>query len=129
MIQGGFGDRAHQSDRTAAIDQADLVLAKDLAEFDGGFDETGIGAGTGAAIDTYVVILLISAMWHCSVNRVKTACCGRDRNLPLNGGNRRKNYSARVFGERNGLYEGRMRINQKIQAAPQWARRLAPGTC
>ena len=40
VIQRGVGDRAHQADRAAAIDQPDVVLGKSLAERDGGFDES-----------------------------------------------------------------------------------------
>ena len=46
-----IGDRAHQADRAAAIDQADVVLGQDAAEGAGGFDEFRIAAGAGAAID------------------------------------------------------------------------------
>ena len=52
MIQRGFGDRAHQSDRSAAIDKPDIVLGKSLSQSVGSFDKAGAGAGAGAAIDT-----------------------------------------------------------------------------
>src|SRR5260221_10791150 len=51
VIENGFGDRAHQADRSAAIDQPDVVLGEDLAEGDRSFDKAGIGSGAGAAID------------------------------------------------------------------------------
>src|SRR6185312_14496063 len=52
VIEHAIGHRAHQSVRAAAIDQADAVLGQDLAERAGSFDETGISAGTGTAINT-----------------------------------------------------------------------------
>jgi hypothetical protein len=52
VIQRGFGDRAHQPDRSAAIDEPDIVLGENLSQGEGGFDKAGAGAGAGAAIDT-----------------------------------------------------------------------------
>ena len=52
MIEHGFGDRAHQADRAAAIDQANIVFSEDPAEPLCGLDEAGVCAGAGAAIDT-----------------------------------------------------------------------------
>ena len=45
------GDRAHQADGAAAIDQPGLALGQQRAERDRGFDEARIGPGTGTAID------------------------------------------------------------------------------
>ena len=52
MLEHGACDRAHHADRAAAIDQADAVLGEDPAKRGRGFDETWIGPGAGAAIDT-----------------------------------------------------------------------------
>ena len=51
VVEHGFGDRAHQPDRTAAIDQPDAAFRQQSAENRRGFKETRIGAGAGAAID------------------------------------------------------------------------------
>src|SRR5207302_7080356 len=52
VIQRGLGDRAHQPDRSAAIDEPDIVLGERLSQCEGSFDKAGAGAGAGAAIDT-----------------------------------------------------------------------------
>jgi len=52
VVQRGLGDRAHQANRSAAIDEANLVLGERLSQGDGSFDKAGIGTGAGAAIDT-----------------------------------------------------------------------------
>ena len=84
MIEHGFGDRAHQADRAAAIDEADVVLGKALPERDGGFHEAGIGPGAGAAIDADGFDLYSSSlMWHCSVKSVKSGDPLPQRNSPV----------------------------------------------
>ncbi len=72
MVQGGFGDRAHQADRAATIDEADIVFGEDLAQGDGGFDKAGVGARAGAAIDTDGFDLIHVVMWHCNAKCVKS---------------------------------------------------------
>jgi hypothetical protein len=52
VIQCGFGDRTHQPDRSAAVDEADVVLGKSLSQCEGSFDKARTGTGAGAAIDT-----------------------------------------------------------------------------
>ncbi|MGY4360607.1 hypothetical protein ACVW0J_007100 [Bradyrhizobium sp. i1.7.7] len=51
VIEHGGRDRAHQAERAAAIDQADIALGESLAERLGAFGEAGIGSWAGAAID------------------------------------------------------------------------------
>ena len=67
MIQGRLGDGAHQPDRAAAIDQADIVLSKYFSESDGCFDKAGVAAWAGAAIDTDGFDVVHELMWHCNV--------------------------------------------------------------
>ena len=50
VIQHGFGDRTHQTDRSAAINEANTVLSEHLAQRDRSFHETGVRAGAGTAI-------------------------------------------------------------------------------
>ena len=45
MIERGFCDRAHQPDRAAAIDEADVVLGKNLSERDRGLTKWGLVPG------------------------------------------------------------------------------------
>jgi hypothetical protein len=52
VIERCFGHGAHQPDRAAAIDEADAVFGESLSEGRCSFDETGICARAGAAIDT-----------------------------------------------------------------------------
>ena len=52
VIEHGGCDRAHQAKRTAAIDQADVVLGEGFTERLGAFGEVGIRSRAGAAIDT-----------------------------------------------------------------------------
>ena len=52
VIQRGLGDRAHQPDRSATIDEPNIVLGERLSQCEGSFDKAGAGAGAGAAIDT-----------------------------------------------------------------------------
>jgi hypothetical protein len=51
MVEHAVGKLAHQPDRAAAIDEADAVLGKRLAELSRGRGEIGIAARSGAAID------------------------------------------------------------------------------
>ena len=44
VIEHGLGDRAHQADRAAAIDEPDVVVGEELAEGFGRFDEAGVCA-------------------------------------------------------------------------------------
>ena len=99
MIQRGFGDRAHQADRTAAIDEADIVLGKDLSERDGSFDKAGVGAGAGAAIDADGFDLVHAL--HVALQRRKLKSGdvrGRSRNRPEIRPNAGKIYLSRLYG-------------------------------
>ena len=89
MIEHGGRHRAHQPDRTAAIDEADVVLGEGLAQCDGGFDEAGIGAGAGAAIDTDSFDFAHAA--HVALQRksVKQRIA-QAAGLPANPGNRER---------------------------------------
>jgi hypothetical protein len=51
VVEDRVGDRAHDADGAAAIDEPDLRFGEDAAEFLGGLDEGWIGSGAGAAID------------------------------------------------------------------------------
>src|SRR5262249_40587624 len=51
VIEDGFGERSHQPDRSAAIDQADAVLGQSPAELSRRVHESWFVAGAGGAID------------------------------------------------------------------------------
>src|SRR5689334_25319940 len=51
MVERGVGHRAHQAERSATMDEADAVLGWQPSESGRRFDETGVVAGPGAAID------------------------------------------------------------------------------
>jgi hypothetical protein len=51
MVDDRFGDRAHQADRAAAINQADVVLGQYPAKCAGGFNEFRVTAGSRTAIN------------------------------------------------------------------------------
>src|SRR5262249_283835 len=51
VIEDRFGERSHQADRPAAIDQADAVLGQNAAELCRRVHESWVLAGTGCAID------------------------------------------------------------------------------
>ena len=77
VIQRGFGDRAHQADRTAAIDEADIVLGESLSQGDGSFDKAGVGAGAGAAIDTDSFDLIHALHVALQRRKLKSGDCSR----------------------------------------------------
>ena len=64
VFEHGFGERAHQADRAAAINQPDAVLGEDFAELFRRFDEARFSSGARSAIDadridfTHGVILI-----------------------------------------------------------------------
>ena len=62
-------NRAHQPDRAAAIDQADVVLGEDCAEGVRGRDEARVGAGAGTAIDADITNRAHAL--HCGIAHVK----------------------------------------------------------
>ena len=51
VVEDGFGDRAHQADRAAAVDEPHAVLGEDFAELLRGLDERRVGARARSAID------------------------------------------------------------------------------
>src|SRR5262245_38227882 len=51
VIEDGFGERSHQADRPAAINQADAALGQNSAELSRRVHESWVVAGAGGAID------------------------------------------------------------------------------
>src|SRR5262249_12718807 len=51
VIEDRFGERSHQPDRPAAVDQADAVLGQNSAELCRRVHESWVVAGAGGAID------------------------------------------------------------------------------
>ncbi len=67
-----FGERAHQADRAAAIDQPDAVLGEDFAEASRRFDKGRVGARARSAIDAERIdfahgLILIEALDVASI--------------------------------------------------------------
>jgi hypothetical protein len=71
MVEGGGGQRTHQPDRTAAINETDSIPGEKAAEVSCGGGESGVAARSRSAIDANRLQFGHGAVWHPIRARVK----------------------------------------------------------